>query len=218
MSFRFKDRAQAGRKLAGQLGKFRHKDCVVFALPRGGLITAFEVAKKLGAQLDLLIPRKIGHPQNPEYALAAVSEEGDLVVSSKEQINTVDTKWFHQEVERQRQEALRRRKLYLKNSKIKSLKGKIAIVVDDGIATGLTIRAAIKELRRRQPKTVVVAVPVVSKTTAEQIKKEVDKFISLETPDEFYAIGAFYDSFPQVSDDEVIEILAKANSQDRYKI
>lgn len=208
----FKDRAEAGKRLAIALKKYRGEDVVIYALPRGGVVTAVEIAKYLSSPLDLIITRKIGHPNQPEYAIAATAENGHIVGSSEE-INAVDKRWFKNEVEKERKEAERRREKYLKGRKEVSAKGKIAILVDDGIATGLTMRVAIKELKHRDPKKIVVAVPVVPKETANIIRKEADELIALVEPRNLYAIGEWYESFPQVTDDEVTSLMGNRLSE-----
>ncbi len=203
---RFKNRSEAGKKLADLLLQYKNKDVVVYALPRGGVVTAKEIAKKLNAPLDLLITRKIGHPNQAEYALSAVTENGN-VVGDKKQIASIDKYWFAREVEKEKQEAKRRRSLYLANQKSISVKGKTAIIVDDGIATGLTIKAAIADCKKRKPAKIVIAVPIAPYQTAKELKTQADEVIALETPGEFYAIGGYYNEFPQVSDEEVIKIM-----------
>jgi len=205
----FKDRPEAGRLLARALKKYKGKDVIVYALPRGGVVTALEIARYLHAPLDLIIARKIGHPYSPEYAIAAIAENGHIV-SERGELASVDEKWLTEAIERERQEVTRRRKKYLKKIKEISAKGKIAILVDDGVATGLTLRVGIVELIHRHPKKIVVAVPVIQKSTANIIKAEADELVTLQRPsdDKFLgAVGAYYVHFPQVTDDEVISIL-----------
>lgn len=205
----FKDRTEAGRLLALKLKKYKNKDAVVYALPRGGVVTAVEVAKYLNAPLDLIITRKIGHPYQPEYAIAATAENGHIVGTQRE-LKSVDEKWLKQEIERQRLEAKRRREKYLQGKPEVPVKEKIAILVDDGIATGLTMLAGIMELKHRHPKKIIVAVPVIPQTTAGVLKKEADEIIALDIPpDEAFlgAIGAYYAKFPSIEDEEVINTL-----------
>jgi len=205
----FKDRIDAGKKLAEQLKEFANKPVVVFALPRGGVVLGKEVAQSLHAPLDLLIPRKIGHPDNPEYAIASVTETGD-VVRQEEEVASVNADWFKDEVEHQRQEAARRRKRYLSHRKVVEVKNKIAIIVDDGIATGLTMKAAIADLKSRDPLSIIVAVPVAPRDTVQELKPLVDRVIVLEQPFMFMgAIGAYYDTFEQVDDEEVVMLMSK---------
>ncbi|OGH20756.1 MAG: hypothetical protein A3D74_05525 [Candidatus Levybacteria bacterium RIFCSPHIGHO2_02_FULL_37_13] len=211
----FKDRADAGRLLAIALEKFKDGNCVVYALPRGGVVTAYEIAKYLRCPLDLIITRKIGHPSQPEYAIAATAENGHIVGSEKE-MSAIDEEWLKAAIEKERKEAGRRREKYLQGRKEVPAKGKIAILVDDGIATGLTMRVAIKELKHRQPKKIIVATPVVPKDTAKVLRKEVDELIALEEPREFYAIGEWYENFPQVTDDEVTQLMEKVYEKNFY--
>lgn len=209
----FHDRSDAGKLLAQALKKYQGKEVVVLALPRGGVVTALEVAKYLKAPLDLVIVRKIGHPIQPEYAIAAIAEDGTLI-GNEEELQAVDQEWLKEEKERQRLEAKRRRELYLKGRKKVSVENKIAILVDDGIATGLTMRVGIKELRARKPKKIVVAVPVSPKSTADLLKLEADEFVGLKVPrDEDFlgAISAYYEDFAQVEDYQVITLLSNYN-------
>jgi putative phosphoribosyl transferase len=204
---RFKDRADAGRKLAQALDAYANRDGVVYALPRGGVVLGVEVARALRMPLDLLIPRKLGHPLQPEYAIGAVVESGEMVVNQWE-VSRVDPQWFRQEVEAERREARRRRELYLGGRAPAAVKGKVAIIVDDGIATGLTMEVAIRDARRREPGRLVVAVPVAPPETVERLAREVDEFVVLDrSPYYLGAVGAYYDYFTQVSDDEVVALL-----------
>lgn len=211
----FKDRKEAGQLLVKLLKKYKDKDVVVYALPRGGVVTALEIARYLHAPLDLIITRKIGHPYQPEYAIAAVAENGHIV-SSSEEMKPISKKWLKEELEKQRIEAKRRREKYLEGKSEIAAKGGITILVDDGVATGLTIRTGILELRHRQPRKIIVAVPVVPKTTAAILAKEADEVVALDIPsdDEFLgAVGAYYSDFPQVEDEEVIAILKSYEKQ-----
>ncbi|MBI4454289.1 MAG: phosphoribosyl transferase [Acidobacteria bacterium] len=204
---RFKDRSEAGKRLAAALHNYQDKEVVVYALPRGGVILGVEIAKALGAPLDLIIARKIGHPFNPEYAIGAVGENGHTVFEEAERA-AVDPQWLIRKVEEERKEAQRRRETYLANQEAIQVEGKTGIIVDDGIATGLTMKLAIKELKHRGPKSIVVAVPVTPKETAEELIKEVDELIALDIPDLYLgAISAYYDDFPQLSDQEVIRLM-----------
>jgi putative phosphoribosyl transferase len=203
----FQNREEAGNRLAELLEKYRNQEGVVYALPRGGVPVAKEIARRLNWPLDLVIIRKIGHPQNPEYAVGAVSEDGLLVVNEAERA-ALNQDWFQQEKERQLQEAKRRRELYLKGKPSATARGKIALLVDDGIATGSTMRVAIKAVKRQQPAKVIVAVPISPRDTAARIREEVDEFVAVGVPQYFLgAIGAYYADFTQVSDEEVIALL-----------
>ena len=204
---RFRDRVDAGRRLAALLTRYKNQDAVVYALPRGGVPVAKEIADALNCPLDLIIIRKIGHPWNPEYALGAIAEDGLLVVK-EEELARVDRDWFAAEKQRQLQEAARRRQLYLGGKQPLSAAGKIAILVDDGIATGSTMLVAVKKVRREKPAKIVVAVPVSPKDTARRFAEEVDEFVAASIPETFWgAIGYYYDDFTQVSDEEVMALL-----------
>lgn len=205
---RFIDRKDAGRQLAQRLLSYANTDAVIYALPRGGVVTGIEVAKALHVPLDLIIPRKIGHPNNPEYAIGAVTENGHLITNPAE-IASVDKQWLHAEIERQRAEAKRRRETYIPNARSIDISGKTAIIVDDGIATGLTMKCAIAELKHRNPKKIVVAVPVAPPDSLSEIGTLVDEVICLSMPEYMGAIGPFYDSFPQIEDVEVIALMGK---------
>ena len=207
---RFKDRTDAGVKLALLLAeKYARADGIVYALPRGGVVLGVEIARHLGMPLDLVIARKIGHPYNPEYAIAAVTEHGAPVANTGE-IAQLPNDWFKMQVKLQRQEATRRHEVYLDGRAPLSCRGKTAIVVDDGIATGLTMEAAIRDLKQRHPARIVVAIPVAPADTAAKFRGEVDDLVALDLP-EYYlgGVGAYYDYFPQVSDEEVIALLRR---------
>lgn len=206
---RFANRREAGRKLAEALEQFRGQAGVVYALPRGGVPLGQEVASHLGMPLDVLIPRKIGHPMQPEYAICAVPEQGQRVCNPREEA-AVDPQWLAAAEDRERAESRRRRSLYGR-ADAPSVAGKLAIIVDDGIATGLTMRAAIRDADAREPAQVVVAIPVVPSQTAATLETEADQLVALEITDHYLgAVGAYYDSFPQVSDEEVIRMLDEA--------
>ncbi|MGM0368477.1 MAG: phosphoribosyltransferase [Actinomycetota bacterium] len=204
----FKNRQEAGKLLAKKLEKYKN-NAVIYALPRGGVVLGAEVAKKLNAKLTLVITRKIGHPYQPEFAIAAVAEDG-TIIGNENEIKQVEAEWLQEEIEKEKREAARRRKLYLKHSFPINTKGKTAIIIDDGIATGLTIRAAILSLKGNNPKKLIVAVPVAPESTASLIIKDADEIVALYIPpDNEYlgAVGAYYDQFGQVPDSEVIKIL-----------
>ncbi|WP_410473898.1 phosphoribosyltransferase [Guyparkeria sp. TX1] len=210
---RFADRREAGRQLAEALERFRGQPGVVYALPRGGVSLGLEVARYLDMPLDVLIPRKIGHPMQPEYAICAVPEQGARVCNPREEA-AIDPNWLADAESRERVEASRRRALYGR-ADAPSVTGKLAIIVDDGIATGLTMRAAIRDADAREPARVVVAIPVVPASTAAQLEREADELVALEITDQYLgAVGAYYDSFPQVTDHEVIAMLQEATGRE----
>lgn len=211
----FKDRRDAGHQLAKLLAKYKDEDVIVYALPRGGVVLAEEIANSLNAPLDLLLAHKIGHPHQPEYAIAAVSENGHLIGNPHE-LELFGKEWLESAKQKQMDEIKRKRLLYLKEKKVIPVKDKIAIIVDDGIATGLTMLAGIKELQDQHPKKIIVAVPVSPESTAEQIKTLVDDLVAVVIPDNtkfLGSVGAYYDKFGQVEDDEVIAILDKDKSR-----
>jgi len=203
----FQDRVDAGRQLAQALSQYKGQDTVVYALPRGGVVLGVELARFLEAPLDLIVVRKIGHPFQPEYAVGAVAEDG-FVVANPDEIDTVNNSWFDQAIAAELNEAQRRRALFLEGRPPIDVQGKTAIIVDDGLATGLTMLAAIHEIHKRGPRRVVVAVPVAAAETVARLKREVDDLVALYVPRGWFgAIGAFYESFHQVTDDEVISLL-----------
>lgn len=208
----FKDRTEAGQKLARVLvKKYKGEEVVVYAMPRGGAVLGYEIAAELKAPLGLAITRKVGHPFQPEYAVCAVAEDGDILCDESEKAGVAKS-WLAAEIKKERDEARRRRELYLKDQQPISARGKIVILVDDGIATGLTILLAIKEVMHSNPERVVVAVPVAPPDAAEKIRDMADELVVLEVP-KFYlgSVGAYYDEFPQVEDSEVIKLLRLIN-------
>lgn len=212
----FKNRQEAGRLLAERLQKYRNTNSVVYALPRGGVVVAYEIVRSLPAPLDLVITRKIGHPHNPEYAICAVSESGELACDEYER-QIVGIQWIKEEAARQMAEAQRRRQAYLGRESL-SPEGKIAIIVDDGVATGLSIGLAIKEIRTYNPAKIVVAVPIIPDDTAEKLAPFVDELIALEIGTPFLgSIGQYYREFPQVADEEVIDLLTRPYKKSHTK-
>jgi putative phosphoribosyl transferase len=205
---RFEDRTHAGRLLADALLDRARGDVVVLALPRGGVVVGVEVARALSAPLDLVIPRKVGHPDFPEYGIAAVAEAGEVVANDVETAR-VDRSWFERAVAEERAEAARRRSAYLGGRPAMDLTGKTAIVVDDGIATGLTMQAAVRDVRHRGAERVVVAVPVAPADAVADLRATVDEVVTLLAPEAYEgAVGAYYRTFGQVGDEEVVRCLA----------
>lgn len=196
--------------LAEALLKYKGKDVVVYGLPRGGVVTARAVAAALGAPLDLVITRKLGHPHHREYAVGAIAEDGQVALNERE-IAALPHDWLEREKQAQLSEAKRRRKAYLGDRAPLPIKGKTAILVDDGIATGYTMKAAILAIRRLDPARVVVAAPVAPPDAAKRFAGLVDEFVVPYTPDSFYAIGQFYTEFDQVSDDEVVALMNRSS-------
>lgn len=210
----FKDRTEAGRLLAKALAIYRNTKPVVLALPRGGVPVAAEVAKALAAPLDLLLVRKIGVPGQPELAMGAVVDGAEpIVVRNTEVIAAtgVSAAEFDRICAREVAEIERRRRLCLGSRPPVDLHGATAIVVDDGIATGATMTAALRAIRRRLPAKVVLAVPTAAPDSLASLRKEADATICLLQPGYFGSVGQFYDDFRQVSDDEVIAALAETS-------
>lgn len=212
----FKDRTEAGRALAQRLLECQYDKPVVFALPRGGVPVAVEVAKALDAPIDLVLVRKIGVPFQPELAAAAVvdGEEPEMVVNQDIlDLAGVSSDELNAARDRELAEIERRRGLYLAGRARVPVEGCTAIVVDDGIATGATVRASLKALRRRQPAKLVLAVPVAPGDTIEDLRPDVDEIICLQMPEPFFSIGGYYRDFLQVSDDEVVELLSEEKGE-----
>jgi putative phosphoribosyl transferase len=208
----FSDRRDAGRQLAAALTHYRAKHAVVLALPRGGVPVAAEIAIALNAPLDLVLVRKIGVPYQPELAMGAVAEAGDpLVVRNDEVIALagIEESEFMAVRDAELAEIERRRKRYLGQRQRADVAGRIAIVVDDGIATGATTRAALRATRLRKPKELVLAVPVAPTEALAAMREEADHVVCLEEYESFGAIGLYYSDFRQISDQEVIETLAR---------
>jgi predicted phosphoribosyltransferase len=202
----FKDRVDAGKKLADALRAYKTDDVVVYALPRGGVVLGAEVARSLNAPLELIIVRKVGHPYSPEYAIAAVAEDGHTVMNRLE-VDSVGKPWFDEAVLMQQQEARRRRELYMGGRPPIPATDKTAILVDDGLATGLTMFAAVQEVQHAHPRKVVVAVPVAPPQTVEELSTVADDVVALYVTPHFGAIGTFYYRFDQVSDEQVVELM-----------
>jgi predicted phosphoribosyltransferase len=209
---RFKNRTDAGERLAELLLHLRGRDGVVYGLPRGGVPVAAIVARELGIPLDLITARKVGHPLSAEYAIAAVTDTGELASNPRE-VAAVDPRWFEREVEAQRREAERRHERYLGKRPAVAVAGKLAILVDDGLATGLTMEAAIMKARQLKPQHLVLAVPVAPPDTAERLGEMVDEVVAIDIPSRFMgAVGAYYEDFHQVTDEEVIALLAESDA------
>ncbi len=207
----FDNRVDAGRRLAGRLQEYRGPDTIVLAVPRGGVVIGYEVAAALGAPLDVIIPRKLGAPQQPELAIGAIAGD-NIVVLDESTINYlgVSSEYIDQEVARQRDEIARRRTSYRDDRPFPSLTGKVVVLVDDGIATGSTITAAAREARAHGPAKLVLAVPVAPPEALLRLEREVDEIVVLETPEPFYSVGSWYYEFEQTGDDQVTALLDAA--------
>ena len=208
----FENRTDAGRQLAEALLKYKSRQPVILALPRGGVPVAAEAAAALDAPLDLLLVRKIGLPSQPELAMGAVAdgEEPTIIRNSDViELSGVSKEEFDAVCNEERAEIERRRKRYLGDRARSEVRGRVTIIIDDGIATGATTLAAIRAVRMRKPKELVLAIPVAPLDTIKRLHPEVDGIICLDTPEELGAIGYFYRDFHQISDDEVIATLKR---------
>jgi putative phosphoribosyl transferase len=211
----FQNRADAGRKLARSLAHLRWENPVVLALPRGGVPVGFEVAKALEAPLDVVLVRKIGSPGQPELGLGAVVDGANpRIVLNEELVELVrpGRRYLEAEATRQLAEIERRRALYRPGRAPLPLTGRSVIVIDDGIATGATMKAVLQALRQSGPKRVVLGVPVAPADSLRELSTLADETVSLMTPEPFYAVGAFYRDFDQTTDEEVIDLLARAEA------
>jgi putative phosphoribosyl transferase len=213
----FHDRQEAGRELAGELARLGLADPVVLALPRGGAPVAAEIARTLNAPLDLVIVRKVGAPDNPELAVAAIVDGSPPdIVLNREIIEAygLDDSTLRLLVNRERPELERRRLAYRNGRQARSISGKTAILVDDGAATGTTMKVAIRALRRRSPREIVVALPVAPPDTIVELAREADRVVCLRQPARFRALGFHYQHFPQLTDDQVIAAIRNAGQQE----
>ena len=209
---RFRDRKEAGRLLAGKLALYAARsDVLVLALPRGGVPVGHEVARVLGAPLDVFLVRKLGVPGYEELAMGAVATGGirvlnEQVVRSLQIAESAIEAATTQEL----QELTRRDRLYRGERPPPDVQGRTVILVDDGLATGATMQAAVKALRQLRPTRIVVAVPTAAVETCEQFRAEVDDVVCLMTPEPFYSVGLWYEDFSQTTDEEVRELLARS--------
>jgi putative phosphoribosyl transferase len=214
-STRFRDRQEAGQQLAARLTPYaKRDDIVVLALPRGGVPVAFEVARALEAPLDIFLVRKLGAPGHPEFAIGAIASGGVRVLSLDVIAELgIPPEIIEEVAERERLEIERREKAYHGNRPPLALRGKTVIVVDDGLATGSTMEAAVKALREYHPAKIIVAAPVGSADSCRRMRAVADEAICLQTPEPFNAVGQWYQVFDQTTDAEVVELLRRANDR-----
>jgi putative phosphoribosyl transferase len=216
----FQNRELAGKALAEAVAAKLLPNPVVLALPRGGVPVAAQVARVLNAPLDLVMVRKIGVPWQPELAAAAVIDGKGAEIVLNEEVCAeahIEQSYIEEAAKEELKEIERRANLYLKDRPRASVTGRTAIVVDDGIATGTTIRAVIKALRRKNPGSIVLAVPVAPRDAVADLRTEADDVICLETPEPFFGIGLHYEDFHQVPDEEVVKILAAHDATQKAK-
>ncbi len=210
----FADRTEAGQRLAERLRELQLLRPIVLALPRGGVPVGFEIAQRLKAPLDVLIVRKIGAPGHEEFALGAVVEGDPPIVVLNEAAPARFSAYVQEAAQRQAEEISRRRKLYRAGRPLLPVAGRAVILVDDGIATGATFRAALEAMTRMDAARVIAAIPVAPADSLAAVAALADEVVCLETPEPFYAVGLYYRDFSQTTDDEVLELLGRAKSID----
>ncbi len=204
----FLDRRDAGRRLSKKLQKYKEQRVLVLGLPRGGVVVADEIAKALGADLDVLVARKIGAPQNPELAIGAVTVDGAVLLEETIlSFMNVPDHYISAQAQRQKKEIERQLQEYRGKAEPQSFAGRTLIIVDDGVATGMTMKAALKSVAADTPAKLVLALPVAPQDTTKQLTRLVDELVILHTPEPFYSVGQWYAQFEQVSDEQVLEIL-----------
>lgn len=209
MQLIFRDRAEAASILAQKLLKLKKEEPIILAIPRGGAVTGDVIASALGAELDVVVPRKLGAPYNPELAIGAVMHDGSYFLNTDViAMLNVPQEYIDAEIARQRKE-IERRLILFRATREYDLRGETVVLVDDGIATGATMFAALQWVKKQKPKKLVVAVPVGPQETIERLRREADDVVVISTPFLFGAVGQFYEDFAQVSDDEVREIMRK---------
>jgi putative phosphoribosyl transferase len=207
----FRDRGDAGRQLADRLARYRDEDPLILALPRGGVPVGYEISRALHAPLDIFIVRKLGAPGRPEFGIGAVAQGGVRILNERAaQVLSVSEDYIERVMEREKKEIECRLRFLRGDCPEPEIQGRTAILVDDGLATGVTARAAIEALRHRSPHCLVLAVPVCAPQAAEALRLEVDDLVCLKCPSDFLAVGLWYQDFEQVDDEEVIALLKSA--------
>lgn len=210
----FKDRVEAGRKLADALEHYRDEDPIVLGLPRGGVVVGYEIARALHAPLDIIVARKLGAPEQPELGIGAVAPGGVILLDRYTiEVLHISEAEIDEVAARERAEMRRRLHNYRGDGELE-LEGKTVIIVDDGLATGITALAAIHSVRQMRPRHIVLAVGVCPRETAEALRGEVDDLVCGATPEPFHAVGLWFEDFAQTTDEEVIELLEKGHAQE----
>lgn len=206
----FKNRTDAGKKLAQILKKYANTDALIMAIPRGGVVVGYEIAKELHLPMEIIVPRKIGAPMQPEFAIGAVAGSDVSIINDQAvQALGVPQSYIIEEAKRQRQEIIRREQVYHTGRERISPEGKTVILVDDGIATGYTMIASARVLRRMNPALLIIAVPVAPPDSVGLLKREADEVVVIDTPEPFHAVGAWYEIFDQTTDEEVIDLMRR---------
>jgi putative phosphoribosyl transferase len=212
----YQDRAGAGKALAAHLREYADRaDVLVLGLPRGGVPVAYEVARSLRVAMDIFLVRKLGVPGHEELAMGALASGGVRVINDDVTIQLgISRSVIDRVAAREQQELERRERLYRADRPPPAVQGRTVILIDDGLATGSTMRAAAAALRQMSPQKIIVAVPVAAAETCDELRNEVDEIVCVETPEPFVAVGAWYSDFSQTTDDEVRELLQKATDSE----
>lgn len=205
--YHFANREEAAHELAEELRQYQSTYSVILAIPRGGVPIGCVLAKDLNLSLDIVLSKKIGHPDNPEYAIGSITMQGILLAPTD-----VPTEYISRETKRIRELLSMRYTMYMGNKKPVPLTGRNVIIVDDGIATGNTILSTIDLVRKHQPAKIIVATPVAAPDSLDIVSEQADEIVCLLAPQHFFAVGQFYEEFHQLTDDEVIQLLHEANS------
>jgi predicted phosphoribosyltransferase len=199
----FKDRLEAGHLLADKMKKYKNTDAIILAVPRGGVPVASVIARELSLPMELVLTKKIGHPNNNEYAIGAASLTDYFVIPHE----NIPEKYVEDELKKIRVRLHEMQQLFMGNKPPVNVKGKIIILVDDGVATGNTLLGTVRVLKKNSPKKIIIAVPVASENAVKKLSAEVDEIVTCLIPKEFYGVGAFYENFEQLEDEEVLSYL-----------
>jgi putative phosphoribosyl transferase len=207
----FFDRHMAGKVLAKKLARYKHQDGIIYALPKGGVPVGYEVSKALGLPLDFMTVQKIGHPTNREYGICSVSEAGNIVCDECGTYG-IDRDWLSNEISIKGVEAVRRRYVYKRGEASVSAENKIAIIVDDGVATGLTMKAAVEAMQEQWPEKIIIAAPVIPHELMAEFRAMADMVVTVVADRQYLGtVDAYYSDFSAVTDQEVVSLLASAN-------